>query len=527
MGTFSPDTIGRLGEHKFDDLCERAGLIVTTPSPDRSGKDRLVEFQPVQPTGPITFDTRPTPLACWVQIKTLLAKNRRFKMRLSNAERLARETGPTFVAVLRINHNSDFTDLHLIHVDGKLLATILKRLRHEHAKGTKSLNRKTISFSIDDGQKIDITADSLSLAIKAVIGSDMLAYANRKHRSLSEAGYDAARFKLNIGLRPIKIEQLVDGFLGLSDLQVRKFEVFERRFGIALPTLRHTSKADEPPYDILRVRPNAADRCTIIITNSENQCASLDGEFYLPPLPGLEVQYHKAIIRTDLIEFIFYNGGLSFELAPEDVITTKPCLLQTLFQSCRMLKLFYDDKCKVTFQLHKLGREITSPPCSLENLRGDLDWVEPTLDIIHAANVLRQLAGVEDMPIRLGDLIREECEILTAHALMDKPTEDTIISFSTDVPPAAAPPAEGSCIFTRLLTIGGRPYAYAMRGRLTPQIEEEVIHWSCYPHEPLIIEQLNSEPNKSYEAFVDKIARISGISTVLRSYYSGHDEACP
>jgi hypothetical protein len=75
-----------------------------------TGKDRHVEFPFVEPVGSLTFDTRPAPLACYVQVKTLLAKNDRFEMPLSAAERLARETKPCFVAVLRIDDKTSQLD---------------------------------------------------------------------------------------------------------------------------------------------------------------------------------------------------------------------------------------------------------------------------------------------------------------------------------------------------------------------------------------------------------------------------------
>jgi hypothetical protein len=224
MSDISSDRIGRLGERKFEDLCDRAGLAVSAPSPDMTGKDRHVEFPFVEPVGSLTFDTRPAPLACYVQVKTLLAQNDRFEMRLSTAERLARETKPSFVAVLRIDDKSDFVDMYLVHVSGELLAKILKRLREEQAKGSTHLNQKTITFLISIGLKVDLTPHTLREALSSAIGHDMHAYSVCKDRQLKELGYDTSRFEGNVTFGPLKFEQLVDGLLRLSELPVMNME---------------------------------------------------------------------------------------------------------------------------------------------------------------------------------------------------------------------------------------------------------------------------------------------------------------
>jgi hypothetical protein len=203
-----------------------------------TGKDRHVEFPFVEPVGSLTFDTRPSPLACYVQVKTSHYRIDRFEMRLSAAERLARETKPSFVAVLRINDDSDFTDMHLVHVSGEVLAKILKRLRAEQAKGSTHLNQKKITFSISLGHKVDLKPNALREALSSAIGNDMLAYAVCKHRQLKELGYDVARFEGNVTFDSLKFEQFVDGLLGLSDRPVKNMEAFERRFDTALPSGR-------------------------------------------------------------------------------------------------------------------------------------------------------------------------------------------------------------------------------------------------------------------------------------------------
>ena len=58
LGPMTSDIIGNLGELKFEELCRVAGLDVAKPVPDRTGKDRIVEWPPVEPFIGATFQTK-------------------------------------------------------------------------------------------------------------------------------------------------------------------------------------------------------------------------------------------------------------------------------------------------------------------------------------------------------------------------------------------------------------------------------------------------------------------------------------
>ena len=129
MSAVPSDIIGDLGELKFSELCRAAGLDVAQPVPDRTGKDRIVEWPPLTPKGGMSFDTRPAPLACIVQVKSIAAHKSRISISLTAAERLARDPRPAFIIVPRVGENRIVQDMHVIHLRGSLIGHLLKRLR--------------------------------------------------------------------------------------------------------------------------------------------------------------------------------------------------------------------------------------------------------------------------------------------------------------------------------------------------------------------------------------------------------------
>jgi len=114
------DSQGEMGQAEFQKICAAVGLTCNKSDRDRTGWDFIIEF-PFESGSSTVVETRQTPLSCHVQVKTLLEKNDRFKMRLSSAERLAKELKPAFVYVFTINEASEFTSAYILHIFGESL----------------------------------------------------------------------------------------------------------------------------------------------------------------------------------------------------------------------------------------------------------------------------------------------------------------------------------------------------------------------------------------------------------------------
>src|ERR1700748_712130 len=94
------DDLGEKGQSRFQEICVDAALYANKSTRDRPGWDYIVEFPFVDGPSPSAIDSRPAPLSCHVQVKTILSTTDRITLRLSGAERLAKEIKPAFIYVL-------------------------------------------------------------------------------------------------------------------------------------------------------------------------------------------------------------------------------------------------------------------------------------------------------------------------------------------------------------------------------------------------------------------------------------------
>ncbi|MDW9928078.1 hypothetical protein [Sinorhizobium meliloti] len=228
------DRIGTLGELHFRTLCEKAKLKCSKVEPDKTGKDFVVEFN-LEPAGKSpSIDKRPAPIQVLVQVKTILAKNDTVKVALSVAERLAKDTRPAIIAILRIDDDDEIVDMHFIHIIDSPLARILKALRRASTEPDPHLHEMTISFRTTRGEAISSKVAEFYGAVAALSGGDMLAYAARKKDQIEGLGFAPYRFNMKFTLSSSS-DEIADGFLGLKPLDISDVVITERRFDIDLP----------------------------------------------------------------------------------------------------------------------------------------------------------------------------------------------------------------------------------------------------------------------------------------------------
>jgi len=507
------DQLGRQGERKFDDLCELADLTVSAFNLDMTGRDRHVEFPFVEPTGTVTYDTRPAPIACYVQVKTLKAPNDRFRMRLSAAERLARETKPSFVCILRMNSKREFTDLHLLHFQDDVLGAVLKRLREEHVKGTIHLNRLWINFSLSRAKQISFAPQALRAAIEAEVPDGMHAYAARKQRQLLELGYDEGRYTLNITFNAVKMSEVVDGFLGLSHLPASSFATFERRFGIDLPSEPNVKEAPGTTHTF-KIDPTPVDDCVLTLVNlATGEKSSIRGPLYHPDIPGLEPEFIKILIRAPLFNVSFTNGNVSFSTTPAFGPSQRHPL-QVWEDTLHFMALLTEGGATPTIRLSKTGQELDFPRLNVPPKTNDNAWVRPGLRAIRAAMCLRRLASESDEPLDLEGIMKNQREIVSVADLMSGEDTARHLSFVTGLPDRGAA-KEVQILYLNALQIADDWYAYAVRTRVVPVEDSGSIKWTSVDLVPLIVEKLREPSPAKLVEFRVKMNKLTGIQNFI------------
>ena len=295
------DELGEKGESRFRELCADARLICNKADRDRAGWDFIVEFPLMAPSGQ-TFDSRAVPISCHMQVKTLLAGSSSVKMRLSSVERLAKEPKPSFVYVLKVDNSSlKVKDAYLIHLVDNRLGAILKRLRLEQAKGTAAsqLNKKTLSLTPSNSERIEPTGAALRAALSSACSSGMSSYVQAKNDQLRKLGFDMPPIRGRMKLKLEPDDDIGDVFLGIrKEVPVTHFRTVTSRFGIELPEI-------EVSDGRITIEPHAMDQCSITIRDDTSIHPAVFGaQVFLSPIWLRSLAGKAARIESNLFSIV-------------------------------------------------------------------------------------------------------------------------------------------------------------------------------------------------------------------------------
>lgn len=305
------DRIGRIGERQFEALCERAGLYCNKSTIDVMGWDFIVEFPMAlagQPSLPL--DQRPTN-AARVQLKSTLGRTgNRIRLSLSAIERLAKDPRPTLIIVLCLRSDGKIQSAYLVHLIGKELARVLKRLRLAEARNAHDINHTDISYNYEKiGLRFKPTPVGLFAALSEACGQNPSAYTIEKQRQLVKLGYENGQFEAEAIIQIEGPEHFSNMLLGLEPLKPRRLQVFDSRFGIRLP-YKGTLFDD---IEALYLTPPALGSCEISIRGlSFSQAARFDAEMFIGP-PLSELHGPELLIRSAEMVIRLTPTGLKFE----------------------------------------------------------------------------------------------------------------------------------------------------------------------------------------------------------------------
>jgi hypothetical protein len=284
---------------------------------------RLVRRRATDNPANRTLDKRRSTISCHLQVKTIWADSKRVALRLSPAEHLAKEPKPAFVYVLMFNDALEAVDSYLIHLRGKNLEPILKRLRKAQAASKPKINATEITYNPKTaGVRLPPNGKALRDKLEIDCGPDPQAYVASKAQELEHLGFEKGRYQLELTLQACNVDELVEAFLSLRPLEAKATESLEVRFGVALP-------ANHLPLDVpmkLEIKPRPADQCTIRAYNqSGGPPAVFRGEVFFAAIK-MPAGHFRARICTRFFTLDYQSGGkgqVAFATLPEVTSTSR------------------------------------------------------------------------------------------------------------------------------------------------------------------------------------------------------------
>jgi hypothetical protein len=496
--TLNADELGKKGEARFSEICSDTKLV-RNPSidHDRTGWDYIVEFELQAPSGSETLDTRRTPLSAHVQVKTMWNKNDRFRMRLSAAERLAKEPKPTFVYVFKVNNKLDFVSAHLVHILDDNLATILKRLRREEANGTKPhrINNKYISFKASkSGRKIEPTGEALRLTMSEFCGPDLGEYIDRKRKQLRDLGFEPRRFEWTTTFKVESMDGLVDGLLGLRELEVTAGRAFETRFGIKL-------SRNEPNFatSIIRVKPAKADTCIVTVRETPlAPPATFSADVLFPPMANLPKEHLKILVQNPLFRLSIKGHAIQFT-TDERAISAARLKIDDWRNFFRMLVALCRGA-KITLKPERLME--VSFPMRFSDAARQLEY-ESFEGALEATQRLLKLAGAPEPVVGIDGFGGIAPELVKVEKMFSSPADADPIGFVVDWPPGRPLPDKVDFLCVNFVQMEDITLVHSSVAEMVPQSSEGRILWQSKTLTPCEITFVREFPIE-YERFVDR-----------------------
>jgi hypothetical protein len=439
--SLSTDQIGDLGELAFERLCTEQGLLPEKFRRDRTGTDYLVKWPIEADSSGQSYDTRPNPRECRVQVKTTSASPLRLRLKLSAAERLAKEHGPAFI-VAPVLAGVELAHLTVFHVHGDLLAYLLKAMRIAQKEG-ELLSRKIVTVPTRLGHRLSGLND-LRMFFETAIGSNPLSYINAKAEELASAGYaDERGTTIPITFDTDNPADVVALMLGEKQLLVDIGTPVDTRFDIPLPAAnlaRLQGKA------LLSASPTA-DRWKVIALNAGGETiAVIDGEATSAALPGYGPEYWRSKFSNGLISLSIGEGKISVSTGGPEMFAGRH-RLSTIRASVHLWRALAIEGATLAIQRADRLTPFSPLPTTEDRDRHD-QWTNQVLTIIDRAIRLFKFCGLPDPEVSVRELWDAAADMATAsRKISRRQADESPVKFT------AATNAE----FDKLLSVSQHP----------------------------------------------------------------------
>lgn len=295
----------QLAETLFESACLEAGLTANRSHDDQFGWDFIVQFPSLRRGGPA--DLEPPGATCLVQVKSTRASRPVCRLKLSNALRFAQEQIPCFLVLLTFEGEAlQPSAAHVRHVWFDDIGASLKAARQAHVEGDSALHRRSHTIRFTEDERCHLT--EVSARIEAAIAGVGFDYGAQKIALGKAVGYEDGFAQGTFTLdESVGDETFIDLMLGrVADVPVSSISMRESRFGMPGPQII----ADRPARLSIVARP--VDSCLVVVTPAEGVGElTLDGQVFVPGVPGLPDELFRFRVQTPLLELIMRPKGES------------------------------------------------------------------------------------------------------------------------------------------------------------------------------------------------------------------------
>lgn len=503
------DELGEKGESRFKEICADAHLICNKSDRDRTGWDFLVEF-PFDGIPLATLDGRPTPISCHVQVKTVRGDAHGIRLRLSAAERLAKEVKPAFVYILTVGENLEITGAYLIHLLDDRLSVILKRLRKEQAKGKhKSINKQEITIKPRSAEALAPTGIALRQAIARRCSTGMHAYAHDKKFQLETLGFSHDSVRGKMAFDVTREDEVLDALLGIKkNLPVSLFETSTTRFGITLDGI-------STDRGTVTMTPLPAGECTMTIR--ENRLATpavFSAPLFVASIPTNKGVKAKAIFKAKLFSLSvnFIPGEISSYNLSYDLANSPGQSFPEWKNFWTMMRIYSLGEGKLELRLNDRN-DAAEFPIFPNSISPSTDYCNLWISYCEQAEqVLRQAGHPSPPKITYANLVACHNQVGLLFSMLN--CKKCELAFTTNQIEADLNKMR-SIIVARVLTLGDARIAYYGTGHFSTNKEGGEIKWRSLDFALRRIESIN-DTDEAFDDFVRSAQDTEQLMDIIR-----------
>lgn len=531
MAPLPSDDLGEWGESQFKALCAAGGLVANKAERDKLGWDFIVQLPPSD-TSDEPLDRRPAGLSCRIQVKAgFVAEGVATAVKLSAAERLAKDIGPSFIAILGAtpgvgDEDPQLTSLHLVHMMDENLGRILKRLREAEADDqSKPLAEQRIYFTGPAaGRSLSPNGKALRRALEDACGDDADAYVAAKSGQLKSLGYETGRYQLKATIRATDMDEIVEIFLGLRSTEMTDLTTRDVRFDVPIP-IGELMDLDSAKAT---VTPLPTGQCTVRVRGAAlRPPATFEADVFLPPFPDLAPEHQRMLIKADGFGLDLRPGGLTLSFDAK-ALDEGARSLDAWRQLLTLFKIVTEPEIEFDIQGHADGAPHAVIPLH-QPLPGTApSWTDPMITLVEEYEALLRLAGVDGGVVTLNGLFESREAIRAAYGKLlaaRDPAPFTMTSQAVlEDPSRPAPDLE--VLQIDYVLVADRCLAYACRVIFRGEAATDGLVWRQVDHRPLKVVPIvgTDEP---FAAFAETMKVQTGIANLMIRQTSEADDADP
>jgi len=273
--------------------------------------------------------------------------NNGFKAPLVAAERLAKSLDPSFIVVVRVQENIDNYEVFIIHMAGRPLEKVLKKLVEISTKGEAVSNNTKLSFTRDDTWRQITSGEQIDIVVENEIGlyCQKASYYATKEQDIQKSGYGESPIAFQLSVSAHSGEELIEGFLGLRPLTFVGLTGKEERFGfersISLPSELST-------HGTVHINPLSGRPCNIYFKRGRYSLPIIrSGTAYVPAIK-IENSSQHILLKSEPFE-IHLRHPNSITLRVSNLIKSQRDVRSWIEIFRAMEKMCYNDFCLELF----------------------------------------------------------------------------------------------------------------------------------------------------------------------------------